>query len=137
MFCKILILNFVQLIYANKPISLGENGTQRELFVDKYLINKISDELIQYVHKPDPKEVVLTTDAPWEGNTSAYYTIFRDNDLFRMYYRGSHWDTDNKREAHREVTCYAESKDGVNWVKPKLGIFKFNGSDQNLSLIHI
>lgn len=131
LFCKILILNFVQLIYANKPISLGENGTQRELFVDKYLINKISDELIQYVHKPDPKEVVLTTDAPWEGNTSAYYTIFRDNDLFRMYYRGSHWDTENKREAHREVTCYAESKDGVNWVKPKLGIFKFNGSDQN------
>ena len=49
LFCKILILNFVQLIYANKPISLGENGTQRELFVDKYLINKISDELIQYV----------------------------------------------------------------------------------------
>ena len=129
--CLIIILFLAQFAYANEPIALGENGTQRELFVDRYLINEISDELIQCVHQPDPKEVVLTTDAPWEGNTSAYYSIFRDDELFRMYYRGSHWDTSSKKETHREVTCYAESRDGVNWVKPKLGIFKFNGSYEN------
>jgi hypothetical protein len=48
-----------------------------------------------------------------------------------MYYRGSHWDTNAKKEPHREVTCYAESRDGVNWVKPKLGLFQFNGSSEN------
>jgi len=74
---------------------------------------------------------VLTTDQPWEGNTSAYYTIFRDGDLFRMYYRGSHWDETNNRAGHREVTCYAESRDGIEWVKPDLGLFEFNGSKQN------
>ena len=74
---------------------------------------------------------MLTTDAPWEGNTSAYYTIFRDGDLFRMYYRASHWDAEAKKETHREVTCYAESRDGIHWVKPKLGLFEFNGSKEN------
>ena len=95
------------------------------------IINKMSDELTQHLHQPVPKEVVITTDAPWEGNTSAYYSIFRDDGLFRMYYRGSHWDTNAKKEPHREVTCYAESRDGVNWVKPKLGLFQFNGSSEN------
>jgi len=129
--CRIAVLLTVQLVYSNEPITLGKNGVQRELFADNYLIDTMSGGVEQYLHKPIPKEVVLTTDAPWEGNTSAYYTIFQDGDLFRMYYRGSHWDTDAKKETHREVTCYAESKDGINWVKPKLGLFQFNGSTDN------
>jgi hypothetical protein len=27
--------------------------------------------------------------------------------------------------------CYAESRDGLHWVKPKLGIHEFNGSREN------
>ena len=27
--------------------------------------------------------------------------------------------------------CYAESKDGIRWVKPELGLFEFEGSKQN------
>src|SRR5262249_24920974 len=61
----------------------------------------------------------------------AYFTIFQDGDKFRMYYRGAHYDEQTKKEAHREVTCYAESKDGVHWTKPELGLFDFNGSKQN------
>ena len=30
-----------------------------------------------------------------------------------------------------DLTLYAESDDGVNWVKPNLGIFTFNGSPDN------
>ena len=113
------------------PLSLGPNGTQRELFVDGHIIEKMTGDVRQLLQQPEPKEVVLTTDAPWEGNTCAYYTVFRDGDLFRMYYRGSHWDTSTKKATHREVTCYAESRDGVNWVKPSLGLFEFNGSKDN------
>ncbi|MEM3465716.1 MAG: hypothetical protein QXU11_06190 [Thermoproteota archaeon] len=32
---------------------------------------------------------------------------------------------------HPEFTCYAESTDGVNWVKPQLSLFEFNGSRRN------
>ena len=117
-------------VMAN-PLSLGPNGTQRELFINGHMIEKMTGDVRQLLQQPEPKEVVLTTDALWEGNTCAYYTIFRDGDLFRMYYRGSHWDTSTKKATHREVTCYAESRDGVNWVKPNLGLFEFNGSKDN------
>lgn len=113
------------------PLQFGSHGTTRELFADGYLISKIDGDLKQHLHQPAPKEVVLTTGEPWEGNTCAYYTIFRDENLFRMYYRGSHWNTKTKKATHPEVTCYAESKDGIHWTKPKLGLFEFNGSKEN------
>ena len=125
------LLFAMQLATAAEPLTLGEHGTQRELFVDEHMIADMTGGVKQFLHKPEPKEVVFITDAPWEGNTSAYYTIFRDGDLFRMYYRASHWDTETKKETHREVTCYAESRDGIHWVKPKLGLFEFNGSREN------
>jgi hypothetical protein len=48
-----------------------------------------------------------------------------------MYYRGSHFDEQAKKATHREVACYAESKDGIHWTKPELGLFDFNGSKRN------
>ena len=65
------------------------------------------------MHLPEAHDVALVCDAPWEGNTSAYYTLFADGDLFRMYYRGSHFDEKTKKATHPEVTCYAESRDGI------------------------
>ena len=29
------------------------------------------------------------------------------------------------------MTCYAESKDGIHWKKPELGLVEFNGSKAN------
>lgn len=108
-----------------------EIGSRRELFVDRYLIDELSGGAALTLHKPKPQEVVLTTDKPWEGNTCAYYTIFRDGDRYRMYYRGSHYDETSKKAAHPEVTCYAESTDGIHWSKPELGLFEFEGSKKN------
>ena len=116
------------LFCAAAPIEIGSH---RELFIDSYLVEKFQGDAELFLHKPRPREVVLVTDKPWEGNTSAYYTIFRDGDLYRMYYRGSHYDETKREAAHREVTCYAESKDGVVWTKPELGLFEFNGSKRN------
>src|SRR5688572_20545668 len=87
---------------AAEPLAIG---SRLELFVDDYLIEKLTGDVQQKVIQPAPKEVVLTTDAPWEGNTCAYYTVFRDGDLYRMYYRGAHFDEATKKAAHREVTC--------------------------------
>jgi hypothetical protein len=75
--------------------------------------------------------VVLTADRPWEGNTSAYFTVFQDGDRYRMYYRGSHADEKAKNATHPEVTCYAESKDGIHWTRPSVGLFDFDGSKEN------
>lgn len=106
-------------------------GDRLEPIVDDHLIGSMSGEAKLRLHQPKAEEVILTTDEPWEGNTSAYYTIFRDGKKFRMYYRGSHYDTKTKKASHREVACYAESTDGIHWTKPRLGLFEFNGSKQN------
>ncbi len=102
-----------------------------ELFVDDFVVDRLTGDADYRLHEPEPKEVVLVTDMPWEGNTSAYYTIFRDGDLYRMYYRGSHADEVTQKSLHPEVTCYAESRDGIHWAKPELGLFEYNGSKSN------
>lgn len=119
----------VGLVHAEPPKPL-DLGTRLELFVDDYLVEE-AEHVTWSLQRPTPREVVLVTDQPWEGNTCAYYTIFQDGDLYRMYYRGSHYDTAQKKSAHREVTCYAESRDGIHWEKPHLRLFEFEGSREN------
>ncbi len=109
------------------PIALG---SRRELFVDDFLIARLQGAELK-MHQPEPREVALVCDQPWEGNTSAYFTLLRDDDRFRVYYRGWHFDEKAKKWAHPEVTCVAESRDGLTWEKPELGLFEFNGSKQN------
>lgn len=111
------------------PISVGE---RRELFVDDFLIESRAEGVEVHVHRPAAKEVVLTADAPWEGNTSGYFTVFEDEGLCRMYYRGGQHDAkDNRKAIHEEVTCYAESRDGIRFEKPKLGLFEWDGNTDN------
>lgn len=112
---------------AVEPIDIGD---RRELFVDHYLIERLRGaELV--LQKPEPKEVVFKADAPWEGNTSAYFTLFADGEGFRMYYRGSGYDLKTEETLHPEYSCLALSKDGIHWTRPELGLFDFNGSKAN------
>lgn len=113
---------------AAEPVDIG---SRLELFVDDYLIEERTGDVALKLHQPTPQDVVLVTDKPWEGNTSAYYSIFQDGDIYRMYYRGSHFDEKTRKATHREVTCYAESRDGIHWEKPELGLHEFDGSTAN------
>lgn len=103
-------------------------GSRRELFVDDHLIDKMDGAELK-LHLPEDRGVVLTMDAPWEGNTSAYNTIIKDGDLYRMYYRG--WHHEGGKAKHPPYVCYAESKDGVNWTKPILNLVEVQGSKKN------
>jgi len=106
-----------------------EIGTRLEPLVDTYLIDTMDHVELQ-LHHPVAREIGLTTDAPWEGNTSCYVTVFQDGDLFRMYYRGSNYDLETK-ESGDQLVCYAESTDGIQWTKPELGIVEYEGSTAN------
>lgn len=110
---------------AVKPLQLADN---RELFIDSYLIEKL-DGVKQVLHHPHNEGVVMKFEQPWEGNFCGYSTIIRDGDIFRLYYRGgreSGADGNNN-----EVTCYAESEDGLHWKKPDLGIYTIDESAAN------
>ena len=107
-------------------------GTRRELFVDDFLIDR-RDGLESRLQTPVPREVVLVHDAPWEGSGCGYHTVFRDGEVVRMYYIATDLtNADGSKLASRPAfACYAESRDGLHWIKPELGLFEFAGSRKN------
>lgn len=125
--CICLLMNVPPQCLAADAIHLG---ARRELFVDDYLIERMEGVNLELQH-PIEREVVFVHDVPWEGNTSTYHTVFRDGDKFRMYYRGSHYDEHTRKELGHEVVCYAESRDGIHWQRPELGLVEFGGTKRN------
>jgi hypothetical protein len=114
---------------ADEPIHVG---SRRELFVDDHLVDRLLGKAELRLHHPTPREVVLVHDAPWEGNATAYHSIFRDGDRYRMYYRAWQLTVDSKQLTQGIVSlCYAESRDGIVWEKPQLGLHEFEGSKAN------
>ena len=55
-------------------------GSRRELFVDDFLIDRLTGSAAQRLHHPQIQEIVLTHDMPWEGSGSGYHSIFKDGD---------------------------------------------------------
>ena len=107
-------------------------GSRRELLWDEYLIDTGRTTAELKLHKPQPKEVVIDHNEPWEGDCCCSNCIIPEDGLYRMYYLGE--NTMDEVGVVREkpsVLCCAESTDGKNWIKPKLGIFEFNGSKEN------
>ena len=104
-------------------------GSRLEPFVDDFLIEKM-DGTTLCLQKPVSRDVAIVFDKPWEGNTSTYVTVFKDGDKFRMYYRGSNYDAAADKHSDQNV-CYAESRDGLRFEKPDLGLFAFAGSKKN------
>ncbi|MCB1078765.1 MAG: hypothetical protein KDM64_13175 [Verrucomicrobiae bacterium] len=109
-------------------------GTRRELFVDDALIESVSGGARLVLHHPEPREIALDHDAPWEGTGSGYHSVFRDGDKYRMYYKAWHLDVKDGKVntgSHPLYCCYAESDDGIHWRKPELGLVDFKGSKAN------
>jgi len=110
------------------PVSIG---SRLEPLLDNYLIERMSGGAKLRLHEPVPREVVLTTDKPWEGNLLFHVTVFWDSDRYRMYYRGQHYDLAARKPTAHKVICYAESRDGIHWERPELGIVEHGGSKRN------
>ena len=110
-------------------------GSRRELFVDDFLIERLAGKAELRLHHPEPREIALVHDAPWEGSGSGYHSVFQDGKLYRMYYKAWQLDVQPpgtvKTNAHPLYCCYAESDDGIRWRKPELGLFEFKGSKKN------
>jgi len=120
---------------ASSPArTVTDIGSRRELFVDEYLVDQLKGMAKLRLHHPVPQEVVMVHDAPWEGSASGYHSIFKDGDLYRMFYRGWHITVTPGKVDTREsfsTLCYAESSDGITWRKPELALQEFKGSKAN------
>lgn len=92
----------------------------RQLFVDNFLIKNTS--LRRVYHYPEIAATpVMVPDREWEvsaNGKSRFAAPFSDgvwydeaDGKFKMWYMGA-----------TDVTCYAESSDGINWTKPSLDV---------------
>ena len=117
------------------PAAPVDIGSRRELFVDGVLIDRLTGGAALRLHHPEPREIVIVHDAPWEGSGSGYHSIFQDGSLYRMYYKAWHLDVRAPgkvvMDSHPLFCCYAESDDGISWRKPDLGLVEFRGSKKN------
>jgi hypothetical protein len=100
-------------------------GSQRELFVDGSLIDRLNGVRLE-IGRPQPAGIAIAYDKPWEGVFSFYTTVIVEDGKFRMYYRGA-----SSEPGYRYAICYAESRDGIHWKKPELGLTAINGSKAN------
>ncbi len=102
-------------------------GSRRELFLDRDLIADLRGVELRLATPVDAGPA-LQLDRPWERSFSGYTTILNDTGVFRMYYRGTPVSQDGGKN---EVTCYAESRDGVHWTRPDLGFYTVQGERKN------
>ncbi|MBN8246401.1 MAG: prolyl oligopeptidase family serine peptidase [Verrucomicrobia bacterium] len=107
------------------PVDLG---SRLELFADDFLISRLSGCALR-LHEPVPANVALRFDAPWEGPFSGYVTVLQADGRTCCYYRGL--PVAGRDGSQDEVTCYAESTDGIRFTKPMLGLFEVRGSRSN------
>ena len=103
-------------------------GSRLELFVDDFLIQRLDGAQLK-LHEPVAAGVALRFDQPWEGSFCGYVTVIQDGSLLRMYYRGL--PGAGRDNSTNEVTCYAESRDGIAWTKPARSLFEVRGTRSN------
>jgi hypothetical protein len=95
--------------------------------VDEFLVAQKQGVSLK-LHEPVKREIVLTTDKPWEGITCAYFSVIQDGNKVLLYYRGSSGGSDH---SDAQVTCVAESTDGIQFTRPKLGLIEAGGTKDN------
>ncbi len=129
---------------AKAPPALLEIGTTKQLFVDSYIIEKLTDarQVLNQATK-HPSNPVLKQDRPWERNLIQTGTVIWDQDIqrYRMWYYTAQYVVGTDRRGRvvdipqegklRALRAYAVSKDGVVWEKPDLGFTEFQGSRKN------
>lgn len=106
-----------------EPVNIG---SRIEMFVDDWLIEEKRGVGLK-LHSPERKEIVLEFTEPWEGKHCGYFSVIQEEQKIRMYYRGN----SRRDDSPEQVTCYAESEDGIRFVKPELGLHEFDGSKRN------
>jgi hypothetical protein len=122
--CLLFLLLPAALLPAASPLDLGSRW---ELFVDEFLVAE-KQGLALKLHEPVKREIVLTTDQPWEGPTCAYFSVIQDGGRILMFYRGSAGGSDH---SDAQVTCLAESQDGIHFTRPRLGLIEAGGTKEN------
>lgn len=114
----------------------------RQLFLDDAGIARVTG-MTRVVNPPTrhPANPLIVPDQPWESRCQVYGTALYDEALkrFRLWYLTIPKDRgleplhvgDRLRAPHTTLVAYAESDDGIHWLKPDLSQFSYDGDVHN------
>lgn len=86
----------------------------------------------------------LKADQPWESRIGGYVTVIHEDDKYRAWYTTTLTEAAKKQLTGAELEgdppgsllAYAESADGVRWLKPALDVYQVDGRQTNLVTRH-
>lgn len=106
-----------------------EIGGAKQLFIDEDIVQTISE--VQFTLNPARRaERVLHATDPWAAAGLGFVNVIQQGGGFRMWYEV--WTYVEQIPGHwMSRLCYAVSKDGIHWTKPRLGQVEFDGSRDN------
>jgi hypothetical protein len=127
LFCLVLVIGDVfwlpQHLYGEPPQNVSiEVGKQKQLFLDDYLIASTANAVrrIHPAEKSKSNPVIRQTE-PWEDPFNILYgSVIRDGEKYKAWYLSG------------PGVSYAESDDGIQWVKPELDLTPIQGAKTNI-----
>lgn len=105
----------------------------RRVFADTRRIARIDGAVTHRWHpaRKDPAPVI-TGDKAWEAaGVFVYGSVVEEAGRFRLWYQAR-----DRLGGNGHAVGYAESRDGVSWEKPDLGLVEFAG-DRNTNLVNM
>lgn len=127
------------LLFAPPAITLADEpapvpvGNRVCLFLDdRFIAEQSGLQRVWHPGKPS-EDVAIKATEPWEKWPHLFGSVFRDpNDgLYKMYYESAIFPSLKPPDSFTCYICYAESRDGKTWTKPKLGLHAHAGSKEN------
>ncbi|MBL9216823.1 MAG: hypothetical protein JNG83_15200 [Opitutaceae bacterium] len=111
--------------YRGEPLRLGPGPY---LLLDDALVED-RWRLTRRIHPPEKhsRNPLMVKDKPWEGDYFNVPVVIRDRAYgkYRMWYGGVLNADYRYHDVRRKYVMYAESDDGVNWVKPLFDFHPF------------
>lgn len=144
---SIIVRLFILCLFTTPIVALN-NGSDKYLLLDSRIIESIENAKLEVgiveKHKTNP---LFGEDKPWEKRFDNFYgnVIYdKEEGVFKCWYSPFIVDHSSqgmsieqrsfeyKSPPGREMgICYAISKDGIIWEKPKLGVVEFEGNMEN------
>lgn len=117
----------------------AEFGVKYHFGSHGFIRNQLPSGIRITVELPVKSEPWLKADRPWEKMLDFYKTVIRDEGKYKCWYTVDlpdgetrmTFDQGRAMKTSGKAMCYAESHDGMTWVKPNLGVFSFQGSKDN------
>ncbi len=102
----------------------GKSEVKADRFESKFHYYDFPHGIKIQAHPAQRKGPIIDREKPWEKMGIRVSSLLHENGNYRM------WGTSQSAEGNN-YGCYFESKDGLHWERPNLGLVEHEGNTQN------